>query len=232
LSYLRFCDKIVIDYLPKIEWAWDTSSPLIQHGIFLLSGPDSSIATRSIGPGGGGDPDEYDIHEEDCNNCLMLTPTIAEDDHEQEDDRDLGHVSVKSVTATKQTISFKLLGENNYPLLGLVHGNARWDRDHASGDTDRAWFLYTGNGCLMGKGYWKEQSNAGQIQAGQVLTIQADFHAATLKFWVDGQPSGLNQCSSIGVPMRWAMTAGWKGESVQIVPTPKLEPFPPLFAST
>ena len=58
VSYLYFFLLFCI-----LEWAWDATSDLIKQGIFQLSGPDNSIATKI-------DKDE------DMLNCMMTGPVM------------------------------------------------------------------------------------------------------------------------------------------------------------
>jgi hypothetical protein len=61
--------------------------------------------------------------------------------------------------------------------------------------------------------------------AGQVLTMQVDLSNGTLKFWVDGKPHGPGFTHGVISPVHWAVTVYESGETVQIVPTPDLEPW-------
>ena len=54
----------------------------------------------------------------------------------------------------------------------------------------------------------------------QVLTMQVDTDAGTLKFWVDGKPYGPGYTSRVTGPLRRATTVCNRGNAVQIVPTP------------
>jgi hypothetical protein len=45
----------------------------------------------------------------------------------------------------------------------------------------------------------------------------------TLKFWVDGKPHGSGYTSGVSGPLRWATSVSFKGNAVEIVPTPELE---------
>ena len=44
------------------------------------------------------------------------------------------------------------------------------------------------------------------IESGQVLTMQVDTDAGTLKFWVDGKPHIPGYTSGVTGPLRWATT--------------------------
>ena len=68
---------------------------------------------------------------------------------------------------------------------------------------------------------------AGGINSGQVLAMQVDTDASTLKFWLDGKPHGPGYTSGVTGPLRWATIVDCKGNSVEIVPTPELQPWAP-----
>ena len=65
---------------------------------------------------------------------------------------------------------------------------------------------------------WYDET--GKIKEGQVLTMQVDLDAGTLKFWLDGKPHGPGWTSGVTGRLRWATSLFNKGNSVQIVPTP------------
>ena len=62
------------------------------------------------------------------------------------------------------------------------------------------------------------------IMPGQVLSMQVDTDAGTLKFWVDGKPHGPGYTCGVTGPLRWATTVFFKSNSIEIVPTPELQP--------
>ena len=68
---------------------------------------------------------------------------------------------------------------------------------------------------------------AGEIEPGQVLSMQVDTDAGTLKFWVDGKPHGPGYTSGVTGPLRWATTVYFKGNFIEIVSTPELQPWAP-----
>ena len=73
-------------------------------------------------------------------------------------------------------------------------------------------------GSLYGNG--KDHDDGfGEIKEGQVLTMQVDLDAGTLKFWVDGKPHGPGFTSGLTGRLCWATSMLYKGNSVQIVPT-------------
>ena len=61
------------------------------------------------------------------------------------------------------------------------------------------------------------------MESGQVLTMQVDMDAGTLKFWLDGKPHGPGYTSRVTGPLRWVATDYYTGNSVEIVPTPELQ---------
>ena len=82
------------------------------------------------------------------------------------------------------------------------------------------------SGSLYGNG--KEADNrAGKINPGQILTIEADLDKGTLRFWVAGKPHGPGYTSGVTGRLRFATSVYRKGNSVQIVPTPELQPWAP-----
>ena len=68
-----------------------------------------------------------------------------------------------------------------------------------------------------------EDDVAGEIDPGQILTMQVDTDSGILKFWVDGKPHGPGYTSGVTGPLRWAKTACDKGNEIEIVPTPELQ---------
>ena len=66
-------------------------------------------------------------------------------------------------------------------------------------------------------------NSAGRIKPGQVLTMQVDMDADTLKFWLDGKPRGPSYTSGVTGPLRWATTVRYTGDTAEIVPTPELQ---------
>ena len=53
---------------------------------------------------------------------------------------------------------------------------------------------------LYGNGKWHSDA-AGNINPGQVLTMQLDLNAGTLKFWLDGKRHGLGWTSVVHNPL-------------------------------
>jgi hypothetical protein len=82
------------------------------------------------------------------------------------------------------------------------------------------------SGGLYGHGKYDDDM-AGWIKPGQVLSMQVDMAAGTLKFWVDGKPHGPGYTSGVTGPLRWATSVPWKGNTVEIVSTPELQPWTP-----
>lgn len=68
-------------------------------------------------------------------------------------------------------------------------------------------------------------NGAGEIMAGQVLTMQLDLDAGSLQFWVDGKRHGSGFESGVANDngcLCWAVTVGVCGVSSQIVANPEL----------
>ena len=130
-----------------------------------------------------------------------------------------------AIDATKHRISFTMTkGENTYLslMVGVVRDGAAWNEEHGEAGSTDGWFMYTQNGGLYGNG--KDSSDAaGRIYTGQIVTIELDADAGTLKFWVDGKPHGPGYTSGVKGRLRWATSVFRKGNGVQIVPTPELE---------
>ena len=77
-------------------------------------------------------------------------------------------------------------------------------------------------GYLWGNG--KQKSNtAGKIKNGQIVILELDADAGTLKFWLDGKQHGPGFTHGVKGRLRWATSVSRKGNSVQVVPTPDLE---------
>ena len=124
----------------------------------------------------------------------------------------------------KHTISMKLAeGSADWMSIvcGLVRDGASCNEDHATSESTVDWFMDNWLGDLSGNGKYNEDT-AGKIHSGQVLTMQVDMNAGTLQFWVDGKSHGPGFTSGVTVPLRWATSVGYKGNAVEIVPTPEL----------
>ena len=130
----------------------------------------------------------------------------------------------------KHRISFKLMqGEASYYMstyCGVVRDGAAWNVDHTDGSSTAGWFMNSASGSLWGNG--KGGHNlAGKINSGQILTIEADLDKGTLRFWVAGKPHGPGYTSGVTGRLRFATNVYCKDNSVQIVPTPELQPWTP-----
>ena len=79
------------------------------------------------------------------------------------------------------------------------------------------------SGALYGNGKHGHH-DAGGINEGQIVSVEADLGKGTLRFWVDGKPHGLGHSSGVTGRLRWAVCLYYKGAAVQIVPTPELQP--------
>ena len=53
--------------------------------------------------------------------------------------------------------------------------------------------------------------------------MQVDTDAGTLKFRLDGKPHGPGYTSGVTGPLRWATSAGFTGNAVEIVPMTELQ---------
>jgi hypothetical protein len=129
-------------------------------------------------------------------------------------------------------MSLKLIKGEGYSLFryfGLVRDGAAWDKDHAARESTDARYM-SSYGELFGNG--KEgDDKAGDINDGQIVSMEADLDKGTLRFWVDGKPHGPGWSSGVTGRLRWAVSLFYKGAAVQIVPTPELQPWTPWVPS-
>ena len=145
---------------PEEEWECDAAADLIKDKVFELSGPNSSIATKID-------------QDEDFANCMVV-----------------GHVM--GAGTGKHTISMKLpegSADDMFIMCGVVRDGAPCNGRHWKQESTVGWFMSCECGDLYGNGKHGDD-DAGWIKAGQILTMQADTDAGTLKFWVDGKPHG------------------------------------------
>ena len=129
----------------------------------------------------------------------------------------------------KHRMSLKLMeGEGNGSLahmFGLVRDGAAWDKNHRTRESTDAWYMSSG-GYLFGNGE-DASDHAGQINDGQIVSMEADLDKGTLRFWVDGKPHGPGWGSGVTGRLRWAVSMYYKGGAAEIVPTPELQPWTP-----
>ena len=117
-------------------------------------------------------------------------------------------------------------GEGNASLahfFGLVRDGAAWDKQHHPRASTDAWYMFD-DGALYGNGK-EEDDDAGEINDGQIVSMEADLDKGTLRFWVDGKPHGPGHSSGVTGRLRWAVCLADNGNAVQIVPTPELQPW-------
>ena len=86
--------------------------------------------------------------------------------------------------------------------------------------------MHSGGGGLCGNGNCFEL-RAGGIEPGQVLTMQVDMDAGTLKIWLNGKPHGPGYTSGVTGPLHWTASVLEVSSAVEIVPTPELQPLTP-----
>jgi hypothetical protein len=77
-------------------------------------------------------------------------------------------------------------------------------------------------GRLFGNGKYGSD-DAGEINAGQIVSMEADLDKGTLRFWVDGKPHGPGWSRGVTGRLRWAVCLFYTGGAVEIVPTPELQ---------
>ena len=110
-----------------------------------------------------------------------------------------------------------------FHYFGLVRDGAAWDKDHGFKDSTAAWYIHS-SGYLYGNGK-EDDDEAGEINEGQIVSMEADLDKGTLRFWVDGKQHGPGYKSGVEDRLRWAVSLFYKGNAVQIVPTPELQPW-------
>jgi hypothetical protein len=128
----------------------------------------------------------------------------------------------------KHQMSLKLMkGEKDLSghSFGLVRDGAACDIDYALKDSTDALYMASG-GALFGNGK-QDDDSAGVIYEGQIISMEADLDKGTLRFWVDGKQHGPGWSSGVTGRLRWAVQLYYKGNAVEIVPTPDLEPWTP-----
>jgi hypothetical protein len=125
----------------------------------------------------------------------------------------------------KHRMSLKLAdkdGDLNH-FFGLVRDGAAWDKDHAQRSSTDAWYMRS-DGELYGNGK-ANNYYAGDINEGQIVSMEADLDKGMLRFWVDGKQHGPGYMSGVEGRVRWAVSMYCKGGAAEIVPTPELQPW-------
>jgi hypothetical protein len=110
--------------------------------------------------------------------------------------------------------------------FGLVRDGAAWDKNHTARESTDAWYMGSLYGALFGNGKYGSE-DAGRINDGQIVSMEADLDKGTLRFWVDGKPHSPGYSSGVTGRLRWAVSLYLKGGAVEIVPTPELQPWTP-----
>jgi hypothetical protein len=121
-------------------------------------------------------------------------------------------------------ISFKLTGGRNGIYCGVAQDKASWNERHAHRRSTQAWFMCSRNGGLFGNGKERDHA-AGAISTGQIITMEANVDSGTIRFWLDGKQHGPGYTSGATGKLRWAISLYKTLQSVQIVPTPELQPY-------
>lgn len=184
---------------------WDVSSPMLARDTkqFKLSGEQGTIATK-----------------------------IKPDDGSPYNDR-FGRTSIHYTLKTgqvmehgKHRISLKIIGDMACEMYyGVVKVEAACNEEPLPiyQESTKGWFIGS-YGSLCGSGRF-DNNAAGRIEDGEVLSLEADLDAGTLRFWVNGKPHGPGYESGVKGRLTWAIATAWTGDSAQIVPTPELEPW-------
>jgi hypothetical protein len=191
----------VLTFLFYVEFEWESASPL-----FATSEAEGDMKGQ-LKLGGLGNSIVTKIKlNRDVNNTLT-TKTVMESG--------VHRISFKLNRGTATTFGM---------LCGVVKDSAAWNSLHGERTSSTGWFMDM-LGSLYGNGKYNDDA-AGRIKEGQIFSIEANLEAGTLRFWVDGKARGPGHTSGVTGRLRFAVTVGYIGCSVQIVPTPELEDFP------
>jgi hypothetical protein len=91
----------------------------------------------------------------------------------------------------------------------------------------RAHWMMCSGGALYGNGNAAHNHHeAGIVDTGQMLTLQVDRTAGSLRFWRDGIPHGPGWESGVHGRLQWAVNFFMGGDAARIVATPELQPWP------
>jgi hypothetical protein len=121
----------------------------------------------------------------------------------------------------KHRMSLKLM--KGVQMFGLVRDGAAWDKSVFVNSTD-ALYMHSNDGSLYGNGKYNDDK-AGDINEGQIVSMEADLDKGTLRFWADGKQHGPGYMSGVEGRVRWAVSLYYKGAAAEIVPTPELQPW-------
>ena len=105
---------------------------------------------------------------------------------------------------------------------GVVRDRASCNEMHWKRESTVGWGMFSLSGGLFGNGK-DDDDSAGKIESDQVLTMQVDTDADTLKCWLDGKPHGPGYPSGVTVPLCWATTLRYTAHTGEIVPTTELQ---------
>ena len=150
---------------------------------------------------------------------------------------DLVKDKVFELSGPNHSIATKIARDNNYQncmmvrrvmgvgtgthtisiFFGVVKDGVSCYEDHAQEEYSArehsvGWFMFSGDCTLCGNGKSYDETNVsvGNIEPNEnILTMQVDTNAGTLKFWVDGKPHGPGFTSGVTGPLRWATTMGF-----------------------
>ena len=102
--------------------------------------------------------------------------------------------------------------------FGVALDGTRWNEDFFDPDSNLGFGMHLDIGALYGHG-WDGSDVSGQVSEGQVVTIELDTDAHTLKFWVDGKHHGPGFTSIVLGSLRWTLRISAVFDAVQIVPS-------------
>jgi hypothetical protein len=124
----------------------------------------------------------------------------------------------------KHTISFRLIQGNldEFTLYCGAVSTAVSCFDNPTESSCPSWLIDCG-GFLYGSGK-DGDDGAGQIENGQILTIQVDLDEGFLSFWKDGIQHGPGFSAGVVGPIHWAVCVVDISNAVQIISTPVLQP--------
>ena len=177
-----------------VDWDWDASSP-------LLSGNTKQLERSGEG-----------------------NKIVTKIDENSDDKHNL--VTSRVMDSGKHRISFKMMkGERASKLavaVGVTRDGAAWNKWHGQANSMDGWLMDTELGSLFGNGK-SADDNTGEIKNGQIVSVELDADAGTLKFWVDSKPHSSGWSSGVKGRLLWAANLYNVGNAAQIVPTPDLE---------
>jgi hypothetical protein len=225
-----------------VDWTWDATSPLFSEhpnypSLYFRNKLDAQIqqfelkgstATKMKNPGCdvwshdrnsvGGFPESY-------SNCVMINPLMKSGKHRIAFKFIAGPLGYMEIEAGVVKDGTKC-DENPTTVLQLGEDYDAENEGGPNGDgiSDNGWCMGT-CGRLSGNGM-PGSFNAGRIIDGQILSLELDLDAGTLRFWRGGVPHGPGFTGITG-QVRWAASMCYEGSALQIIKTPELQQWAP-----